>query len=106
MGDGRSTQIGKDAALRRLDGAARCPYLRAWMKLAVHRLEPLLIDMGIHLGCRYVRVAEHLLDDSKIRAVAEQMRCEAVPQKMRINVLFQSSPLRVLLNDLPNPRCG
>src|SRR6478736_10163371 len=80
--------------------------LRARMKLAMHSLEPLLIDMGIDLGRRYVRVAQHLLDDSKIRAVAEQMRCEAVPQKVRINVLFQSGALCVFLNDLPNPRCG
>ena len=74
------------------------------MKLAVHSLESLLIDMGIDLCRRYVRVAQHLLDDSKIRAIAEQMRCEAVPQKVRIDVLFQSGPLRVFLNDLPNPR--
>ena len=106
MVDGRSTQIGRDAALRRPDAAARRPYLGARMKLAMHSLEPLLIDMGIDLGRRYVRVAQHLLDDSKIRAVAEQMRCEAVPQKVRINVLFQSGALRVLFNDLPNPRCG
>lgn len=72
----------------------------------MHSLEPLLVDMGIDLGSRYVRVAQHLLDDSKIRAVAEEMRGEAMPQKMRINVLFQSGVLRVLLNDLPNPCCG
>lgn len=72
----------------------------------MHSLEALLIDMGIDLRRRYVRVAKHLLDDSKIRAVAEEMRCEAVPQKVRIDVLFQSGALRVLLNDLPNPRCG
>ena len=53
--------------------------LRAWMKLAMHRLEALLIDMGIDLCRRNVGVAQHLLNDSKIRAVAEQMRCEAVP---------------------------
>ena len=106
MVDGRSTQIGRDAALRRPDGAARRPYLGARMKLAMHSLEPLLIDVGIDLGRRYVRVAQHLLDDSKIRAVAEKMRGEAVPQKMRINVLFNSGVLRVLLNDLPNACCG
>lgn len=72
----------------------------------MYSLQPLLIDMGVNLCCRYVRVAQHLLDDSQIRAVAKQMRCEAVPQKVRIDVLFQSGPLRVLLNDLPDPRCG
>ena len=76
------------------------------MKLAMHSLQPLLIDMGVNLCRRYVGVAQHLLDDSQIRAVAKQMRCEAVPQKVRIDVLFQSGPLRVLLNDLPDPRCG
>ena len=81
MVDGRSTQIGRDAALRPdpASDAGRRHYLRARMKLAMHSLEPLLIDMGINLGRRYVRVAKHLLDDSKIRAVAEQMRCEAMP---------------------------
>ena len=80
--------------------------LRARMKLAMHSLQSLLIDMGVNLCRRYVGVAQHLLDDSQIRAVAKQMRCEAVPQKVRIDVLFQSGPLRVLLNDLPDSRCG
>jgi hypothetical protein len=102
MVDGRSTQIpgSKPADQRRLYP------LRARMKLAMHSLEPLLIDVSIDLSRRYVRMAEHLLDDSKVRAVAQEMRCEAVPQKVRINVLFQAGVLRVLLNDLPNPRCG
>ena len=76
------------------------------MKLAMHSLEPLLIDMSINLGRRYVGVAQHFLNDSKICAVAEEMRCEAVAQKVGINVFFQSGALRVLFNDLPNPRCG
>src|SRR5438067_2644243 len=80
--------------------------LRSRMKLAMHSLQPLLIDMGVNLCRRYVRVTQHLLDNSQIRAVAEQMRCEAVPQKMRIDVLFHSGALRVLFNDLPDPRCG
>ena len=80
--------------------------LRAWMKLAMDSLKPLLIDMRIDLGSRYVCVAQHLLNNSEIRAVAEQMRCEAVPQQVRINVFFQSGALRVLFNDLPNPLCG
>ena len=71
----------------------------------MHSLQPLLIDMGVDLCRRYVRVTQHLLDDPQIRAVAEQMRCEAMPQKVRINALLHSSPLGVLLNDLPDPRC-
>src|SRR5947207_15841570 len=80
--------------------------LRARMKLAMHSLQPLLIDMGVNLCRRYVGVAQHLLDDSQIRAVAKQMRCEAVPEKVRLDVLFQSGPVRVLLNDSADPRCG
>jgi hypothetical protein len=76
------------------------------MKLAMYSLQSLLIDVSVDLCRRYVRVAQHLLDDSKIRAIAEQMRCEAVPKKVGINVFFQSGALRVLFNDLPDPRCG
>ena len=76
------------------------------MKLAMYSLQPLLIDMGVDLRCRYVGVAEHLLDNSQIRAVAEQMCCEAVAQQVRVNILLQSSPLRVFLNDLPDSCCS
>ena len=102
MVDRRSTQIpGSKSGDQR-----HFTPLRARMKLAMHCLQPLLIDMGVNLCCRYVGVAQHLLDDSQIRAVAEQMRCETVAEKVRIDVLFQSGPLRVLLNDLPDPSCG
>ena len=80
--------------------------LSARMKLAMHSLQPLLIDMSVNLCRRYIRMTQHFLDDSKIGAVAQKMRGEAVAQKMRVNILLQSGPLRVLLNDLPNPRCG
>ena len=79
MVDGRSTQIGRDAALRRPDGAARRPYLRARMKLAMHSLEPLLIDMGINLGRRNVGVPKHFLNDPQIRPIPEKMSRETVP---------------------------
>ena len=101
MVDRRSTQIpGSKPSVSSFHS------LRARMKLTMDSLEALLIDMGIDLGRRYVRMAQHLLDDSKIRAVAEQMRCKAVTQKVRINVLVQSGPPRVLLNNLPDSRRG
>ena len=71
----------------------------------MHGLEPLLIDMRVDLRCRNVGVAQHLLDNAQIGAVSEQMRREAVPEKVRINVLFQSGALRMFLYDLPYPRC-
>ena len=75
------------------------------MKLPVHSLQALLIDMGVNLGRRNIGVAEHFLDDPQIRTVSEQMCREAMPQKMRIHVLVQSGAPRVLLDDLPNTRC-
>src|SRR5581483_369777 len=49
-------------------------------------------------------MAEHFLDDSEIGAVPEQMRCEAVSEKVRVNVLFESGPARMFLHDLPDTR--
>lgn len=101
MVDGRSTEI--PPLMLPISSVS---LLRAGMKLAMHGLQLLLIDMRVHLRGRYVRVPQHLLDDSQISAVAEQMRCEAMTQKVRIDVLLQSGQLRVLLNDLPDPHCG
>ena len=75
------------------------------MKLSMHGFQSLLIDMGIDLRCRNVGVAEHFLDDAQIRAIPQQMRCEAVSQKVRVNVLFQSGAARMLFYDLPDARC-
>ena len=98
MVDGRSTQIpGSKSGDQR-----HFTPLRARMKLAMDSLQPLLIDMGVDLRRRYVGVAQHLLDDSQIRAVAEQMRCEAVPELVRINIFFQPGTLGVLFHDLPD----
>ena len=106
MLDGRSTQIGS-ARPPLHTKRPLCPlFLRPRMKLAMHSLQPLLIHVSVDLCCRYIGVPEHLLNDSQIRAIAEQVRREAVPQKVRINALLESGPLRVLLNDLPDPRCG
>lgn len=76
------------------------------MKLAMHGFQSLLIDMRIDLRRRNVGVTEHFLDDAQIGAVPQQMRREAVPQKVRVNVLFQSGASRMGLYDLPDThRC-
>ena len=72
----------------------------------MHRLEPLLIDMRVNLRCRNIRMAEHFLDNAQIGAVAEQVRREAVPQQMRINIFLQAGVSRLFLHDLPDPRGG
>ena len=50
-------------------------------------------------------MAEHFLDDAQIGAVSQEMRREAVSQKVRINVLFESGAARMFLYDLPDTRC-
>jgi hypothetical protein len=40
------------------------------MKSVMHRLETLLIDMGINLRGRDIRVPKHFLDDPQIGTVA------------------------------------
>ena len=82
------TRVACNSEIRAADTAAateRNP-LSARMKLAVHRLEPLLVDVGVNLRGRDVGVAEHLLDDPQVRAIAEQVGGEAVPEQVRIDI--------------------
>ena len=74
------------------------------MKLSMYSLKPLLIDMGVNLRCRNIRVAKHFLDDAQIGAIPEQMRRETVPEKMRINILLQPGVPRMFFHDLPDSR--
>ena len=76
------------------------------MKLSMHSFEPLLVDMRIDLRGGNIGVAEHLLNDPQIGAVPEQVRCEAVPEKVWVNILLQPGVARVLFYDLPDSRCG
>ena len=79
--------------------------LRSGMKFPVHSFQSLLIDVRIDLRCRNVGMAEHFLDDAKIGAVSQQVRREAVSQKVRVDVLFESGTARTLFHDLPDARC-
>ena len=75
------------------------------MKLTMYGFQSLLIDVRIDLRCRNVGVAEHFLDDAQIGAVPQEMRREAVSQKVRVNVLFESGAARMFFHDLPDTRC-
>lgn len=66
--------------------------------------KPLLIDMRINLRRRNIGVAEHLLNNPQIGAVSEEMRRETVPEKVRVNILLQSSLPRVFFHNLPDAR--
>src|SRR5947207_8474589 len=52
--------------------------LRARMKFPMDRFQALLINVRVNLRRRDIGVAEHLLDDAQISAVAEQMRGKTV----------------------------
>ena len=71
----------------------------------MHGFQSLLIDVCINLRRRNVGVTKHFLDDAQIRAIPQQMRREAMSQKVRVNVLFESGALRMLFYDLPDARC-
>jgi hypothetical protein len=77
---------------------------RSRMKLPMHSLKPLLIDMRINLRGRNIRVAKHFLNNAQIGAIPQQMCRKTVPEKMRINVLLQSGVPRMFFHDLPDAR--
>ena len=54
--------------------------LGAWMKLPMDGLQSLLIDVRVNLRRRNVGMAEHLLNDPKVCAIAEEVRRETVAQ--------------------------
>jgi hypothetical protein len=41
------------------------------MKLLMDRFQPILIDMGVDLGSRNVRMPEQLLNDPEISTIAQ-----------------------------------
>ena len=74
------TRVACNSEIRAADTAAateRDP-LRARMKFPMDRFQALLINVRVNLGRRDVGVAEHLLDDAQISAIAEQMRGKTV----------------------------
>src|SRR5438874_1146596 len=77
---------------------------RSRMKLPVDCLQALLVHVRVNLRRRNIGVPEHFLDDPEIRAVAEEMGREAVPQQVRINIRLEPRLFRALLHDLPDPR--
>ena len=99
MVSGRSTQIPNAFPINFASP------LSARVKFPVYSFEPLFVHVGVNLCRRNIGVAQHFLDDPQIRTVSEQVRREAMPQKVRIYIFFHATAPRVLLNDLPNSRC-
>ncbi len=67
----------------------------------INLLQSLFHDMGINLGGGYVRVAQHHLYRTKIRAAVQQVRGEAVPQHMWRQSLTQSRFSSITAEKLP-----
>ena len=65
------------------------------------RFQPLFIDMRIYLRRRYIGVAKQLLHHAKVRSALQQMRREAVPERVRRYLFLDARQLRILLYHLP-----
>ena len=61
-----------------------------------------MIDVGINLRCPYVHMAEHLLEAPQIRPSAEQVRGEAMAQRVHRQVPGHARPSGVLLDQSPD----
>src|SRR5829696_4579716 len=58
---------------------------RVWVRAEVQLPAALIGYVRVQLGCRQIRVAEHLLNAPEVGAVLEQMRRERVPQEVRVD---------------------
>ena len=74
------------------------------MKLSMDGFQPLLIDVRVNLRRGNICVPQHFLDDAQVSAVAEQVRRETVPEKMRINIFLQSGVPSMFFHNLPDTR--
>ena len=60
--------------------------LASWMVLFVHLFQMLPADMGVDLGCGNVRMPEHDLNASQVRAAFQKMAGKRMTQRMRGDV--------------------
>ena len=69
--------------------------------LAVDILDLLVHQAGVYLGGRDVRVAQHLLDGTQVCPILQQMGGEGMAQGVGRDVLFNTSLLLIVLDELP-----
>ena len=62
------------------------------MSLVVYLGEVLEVKVRIYLGRAYICVAQQFLDAAQIMARFKQMRCEGVPEQVRINPHIDALP--------------
>src|SRR5439155_18735943 len=75
--------------------------LRPRMELGVDRFQATAIDVRVVLRGLNRGVAEEFLHGSQVRAAAEQVRGEAVPQRVRADADLEPGPTAILLHQLP-----
>jgi len=61
--------------------------LRVGMRLEIQLAPPPIGYVGVQLGGREIGVSEHLLHGAQIGAALQQMRCERVPQQVRMHTI-------------------
>ena len=76
--------------------------LTPWMEFAVNFLQVSFIHMGVDLRCADISMSEHFLNNAQIGSAAEQMRCETVPQLVRMHGLFETCTFSAFAHDLPD----
>ena len=73
----------------------------AGMELLVDRLEAVAVDVGVVLGRLNRGVAEEFLNGSQVGTAGEDVRREAVAQRVRARLAGQSRSLAVFLHESP-----
>ena len=66
----------------------------------MHLPQSRAINMRVYLRGRDVGVAQHFLDDAKVCAAHQQVRCKAMPKHVGIDL--KPGALRVVVHDLPH----
>ena len=69
--------------------------------LTVDIFDLLIHQVGVDLGGRNVRVAQHLLDGTQVRTVLQQVGGEGVAQGVGRDVLLDARLLLIVLDELP-----
>ena len=72
------------------------------METAMDIPQPFLVDVRVDLRRRDVGVAEQLLDDAQVRAVAEQMCGEGMAQEVGVDLCLDPGEAGSILHDLPD----
>ena len=86
------------AGLTEAHGERLWAFSCARMEAAMNRLEAIAIDVRVLLRCPNVGVSKQFLHGPQVGAAGEQMRCEAMPQRVRAYAGIKARAADVLLH--------